>query len=132
MKGWNLTNKIAEEIEWETILFAQVFSSRKIWPIRKFICFVRSIKFIHLFLTFQGTKMWLEKVSNTKMVSHSSQRLCQLLWKAISIASMAPINSAKKAFWAPRGSAKHPKSAALWSLKISLAAPSMWCLTFPF
>jgi len=60
-------------------LSAQQFPSLNIWETMKFICFVKSMQFFHLFLMFHGTKDEDLKANITNVESVSNHRLVQPL-----------------------------------------------------
>jgi len=78
------------------------------------------MQFNHPLLKCQGTMLLLEKAFTTNMESDSNQKFNQFLWKAISMALIAPSNSAWKAETKPRFSEMQSKQSVLESLTIML------------
>jgi hypothetical protein len=92
---------------------AQKFPSLKICETMKFMDWVSNKQLCHLLLNTQGTNKEDLKAKTTRVESVSSQRLFQFLEAAISMAFIAPHNSATNAEAIHVFSAKPYKKSAL-------------------
>jgi len=96
----------------------QVLPSLWMWDTIKFIVFVISMQFNHLFLKAQGIERGFLKANTRSKESVSSQMFFQFLLWAISIARMAPKISAMKVESVERFCAKQPLLKPSEDLKI--------------